>query len=291
MATSNNGSRSWIFTINNFTEADVARITAWKDDDGVHRAIAGKEVGASGTPHLQGAIVFRQTVRPNAAKAFISPRAHIEKMRGRWIHSQAYCSKDADLIIDKGRVSHQGRRQDIIDFRDSIQGGASSAQLLEEHPLQCCLYQRFIGFVRSAQAEATVLPLPLGTKGSMGIWIWGPSDTGKSTWASRISGSVYFKPTNKWWDGYAGDDTVVIDDPKPDWNGLLMGHIKAWVNEIPFRGEVKGNTLKVRFKKMVVCCNHSPESYFKEHFESEVFHNRFRTFFIASRGDLDAITL
>lgn len=50
-----------------------------------------------------------------------------------------------------------------------------------------------------------------------GIWIYGPPGTGKTHRARTRYGKVYLKPQNKWWDGYQGEETVVIDDL--DFNG------------------------------------------------------------------------
>lgn len=38
-----------------------------------------------------------------------------------------------------------------------------------------------------------------------GIWIWGKSGTGKTTFArTEYSTDIYPKGMNKWWDGYLG---------------------------------------------------------------------------------------
>lgn len=43
-------------------------------------------------------------------------------------------------------------------------------------------------------------------------WICGPTGCGKSYGVSKEFPDAYPKMCNKWWDGYQGEDTVVIED-------------------------------------------------------------------------------
>ena len=45
--------------------------------------------------------------------------------------------------------------------------------------------------------------------------LWGPSGTGKSRFvAARWPDAFWKAPESKWWDGYSGQETVVLDDFK-----------------------------------------------------------------------------
>ncbi|KAG8174952.1 hypothetical protein JTE90_002474 [Oedothorax gibbosus] len=58
---------------------------------------------------------------------------------------------------------------------------------------------------------------------SCGTWICGPPRCGKD-YAVRQLGTVYVKPLNKWWDGYDGEENVLISDVEPDharWLGFF----------------------------------------------------------------------
>jgi len=101
-------SRNWVFTLNNYTEEELKDIETWTDK-GVEGVGYGKEVGANGTPHLQGFLVMTKKSAMSTVKA-LNSRMHLERMKGKLTQSIAYCSKQDSLtIIGKGH-RHSGIR-------------------------------------------------------------------------------------------------------------------------------------------------------------------------------------
>jgi hypothetical protein len=70
--------KRWCFTLNNYTNTDLEAF-----HNAIDRAyvIIGKEVGATGTPHLQGYIMFFKNKRLGAVRA-IHGHTHWEIARG-----------------------------------------------------------------------------------------------------------------------------------------------------------------------------------------------------------------
>ncbi|QSX73076.1 replication-associated protein [Delphin virus 1] len=93
--------RMWIFTLNNYSEENVKHIKQYFNDDRCTYAIVGKEIGESGTPHLQGYVHLKKAVRFTALKKVL-PKAHWEAARGSDTDNQKYCSKDGDVILEIG---------------------------------------------------------------------------------------------------------------------------------------------------------------------------------------------
>lgn len=92
--------RRWVFTLNNYSELDIKVL----EDISVKSIIVGKEVGESGTKHLQGFIKFSTAKRLCAVKKILD-KAHWETAKGSDDHNLVYCSKDNDVIIKKGVFS------------------------------------------------------------------------------------------------------------------------------------------------------------------------------------------
>ena len=83
--------RNWIFTINNPESNEIdfaaARYAVWQ-----------REKGENGTEHLQGYVVFSNSVS-RAYVSAIMPRAYLEIRRGSHEQAKAYCTK-SDTRID-----------------------------------------------------------------------------------------------------------------------------------------------------------------------------------------------
>ena len=69
---------------------------------------------------------------------------------------------------------------------------------------------------------------------------------------------------NKWWDGYAGEEVVVLDDFDPRHAEHLSYYLKIWADHYAFNAEVKGGMIRVRPKTVIVTSQYAIEDCFKE---------------------------
>ncbi len=100
--------RRVVFTLNNYTTSQYEKLKKLPD---VTAIILGKEVGESGTPHLQGAILFsKQKTFPTLQKLLF--KAHIERMKGTPLQAFEYCRKEGDFY-EYGELPKPGKRNDL----------------------------------------------------------------------------------------------------------------------------------------------------------------------------------
>lgn len=104
-----------------------------------------------------------------------------------------------------------------------------------------------------------LLDKPAKKENCRGIWIAGRPGCGKSTWAEKFGeskGGFYEKAFNKWWDGYAGEKVVVMNDVD---NEALLHYMKIWADKFPCKGEVKGHTVWLHHDWFIVTSNFTIE--------------------------------
>lgn len=90
----------WFFTLNNYEEHMIETLETYFNLN-CKAYIFQEEIGAEGTPHLQGSIQLINRMRLSELKV-ISPKIHWE-MTKSWLHSANYCLKEESRKIN-GRI-------------------------------------------------------------------------------------------------------------------------------------------------------------------------------------------
>nr|QJI53688.1 MAG: replication-associated protein [Cressdnaviricota sp.]QJI53690.1 MAG: replication-associated protein [Cressdnaviricota sp.]QKN88874.1 MAG: replication-associated protein [Cressdnaviricota sp.] len=113
-------STRWVFTLNNYTEVEYAHLEslgANVGSNGLVYLVFGREVSATGTPHLQGFATFSARKRLRFLRGFISPRGHYEVARGESDQAADYCKKEGDFV-EFGQLPNRGREptSTVADF-------------------------------------------------------------------------------------------------------------------------------------------------------------------------------
>ena len=136
--------RSYLFTLNNYSDGHILALqtdlSAMTD-----YLVYGKEVGESGTPHLQGYCKLKKQTRINKIHKFwdetVGKRANIEKARGNAAQNRVYCTKDGDFW-ESGNIPKPGKRNDIEAFVNRVKDGATDRDLIDEHPNEFVKYHK-----------------------------------------------------------------------------------------------------------------------------------------------------
>lgn len=243
--------RSWVFTWNNYPPNAYDTLSALRDR--FHACFVGREVGASGTPHLQGVLICKSPVRFGSLQRLL-PGVHIEVMRGPERDAVEYTHKDDD----KG----YGPR---LDWDDRAQGSRTDlaavtaiVQANPRHAIRAVAAQlpaAFVKYHQGVRALASALqPVPplIGALPDV-FWYYGPTGCGKShtaiTEALRRAGgdeSNVFRwtiPNVKFPGNFNGEEYVVIDELRSTWEHFTFGRLLSLLDRFRCETELKGGQI------------------------------------------------
>lgn len=120
--------KNWCFTINNYTQEVIDYIVPIIQTE-CDVGFFSKEVGESGTPHLQGYLRFTVKKRPKSVFSEVD-NIHWEKARGSLEQNVQYCSKEAELCFRHGLP----RIPRVYTYTDLFPEQREVVDLLSEEP-------------------------------------------------------------------------------------------------------------------------------------------------------------
>ena len=198
-------SRAWCLTINNYNDSIYQAVTSYKTD----YLIVGKEIGESGTPHLQIYFYKNTKITFNGLKKTF-PTAHIEQAKGTPQQNQTYCSKEGNFF-ELGTLPQQGNRTDLKKLVESILSKETKIdQLIVEDPIAYHQYGRTLEKIEALQKRKQ-----FRTKQTTCEWIYGASGVGKSYEAYiNYSPETHYnhQEDGLWWDNYDQQEIVIINE-------------------------------------------------------------------------------
>lgn len=241
--------KSWIYTVNNYTEEDIKLVQSLTD---VTRHRCCKEVGEGGTPHLQGAITFWRAYRRVQLSKLV-PRASWRVAKA--VDAVNYCIK-GEIIIDLTKKDPRKRVSEEI--ADDIRAGKKVKEILKDHLAYAVIHARAISSLM------TILkPDPPSWRDVTVLWIAGPTGTGKTKLA--MAGPSVYRLTHQdrvWFDGYDGQERLVIDElsvPYIPFNWLLQ-----LLDGYPITLPIKGGFADAYFNEVYITSNRLPFDVYKD---------------------------
>lgn len=268
-------SRNFCFTHNNYPNTEL------EDNIQCKYIIYGKEVGESGTPHLQGFVTFAVQKTLSAAIKCL-PGCHVEVARNLSAAID-YCRKDGD-VVERGVAplsqSEKGNKEKNRWKRILEAAKEGDDEWLEENePQVSLLHDKCI-----LRAKKRAKKAPQTLDGEIEHeWYYGLPGTGKSRKAREENPDAYIKdPKSQWWDGYDGQEVVIIDD-FDKYQVAQGGDMKRWLDRYPFQAQYKGGMELIRPRKIIVTSNYSPGEIWEDELTRTAVERRLR---VCHFGDL-----
>lgn len=223
----------------------------------------------TGTLHAQGYVELSTPSKLATIKRVLGRRVHVEMAIASREQNRAYCTKTEGRAEGAGagpwefirnpenhelQLRGQGARSDIAAFRDAIMRGDTEIDLLAHFPELMARYPRFLDTVRRISA-------PRRDWRPEVIICWGDAGSGKSRYAHDQAPDAYRKADGVWWDGYAGQPDVIMDDFYGAESFPYVQFLKL-VDYYDYIAPVKGAMVRVNPRRIFITSNRSPHEWY-----------------------------
>lgn len=280
--------RRFAFTWNNYPtekgknkfgkeEEDEAWMKCLKDTKYKY-IIIGKEVApTTGTPHLQGYFEFKSGKRFDTIEK-ICKGIKLIPAKGNAKQNRDYCCKgeqskeeweefgingpnyglNADTWED-GDMSEQGKRMDLEEAMSDIKSGMKELDFFETHPMVMFRYPKACDRYRILCEKDRMKGF---NKKEVSV-LWGETGTGKTRSAIELFPDAFIvssTQTGLWWDGYDGEETVILDEFRDNAVGLsqLLRILDGYYCQVP----IKGGSRTLCAKNIIITSNTNPQSWY-----------------------------
>lgn len=253
--------RGFIVVINNYTDDDVRRVEKLFGSQHVKHAIYAFEVGASGTPHIQGYVEFRDPRTWKSVKKAL-PRAALFVRKGSPLQAWVYCEKESTpeekihRFGTKPAAPAPGRRTDL-ERATAIVAERGLTALAQELPVQFVLHHR--GF-EALQARLA----PIRTRQPTVTVLWGPTGTGKSHTARQLAGEedtyIWHPQQGTWFDGYEGQTCVIFEEFRGQ---IPFGTLLSLLDKYDCRVQKKGSSTQFAATKIIFTSPVEPKDWYE----------------------------
>lgn len=248
-------SRNYCFTISNPESLPDVQNPA------VRYCVFQEEIGENGTPHLQGYIEMSRSMRLTWLKTNLPgfETAHLEPRMGTREQARAYCMKPETRIgevFESGdwESGGQGTRVDIAALKELVDKGATDEAIWDAMPLMYLKYNRAIKDAKRLKTKCRDWKTEV-------IVLIGKPRLGKSKYCLDNAPKAYWKQRSQWWDGYEGQEDVVIDDYYAwlPWDTLMR-----ILDRYPLLVETKGGQSNFVAKRVFITSNKAPADWYKD---------------------------
>lgn len=250
--------RHTCWTINNWTTEDLERVRDYHHNTkSVRYGCWSQEVSTTGTPHIQGYTSWRNSMSLEAFKRKVAPgRLHYEPYtNGTAQENHDYC---AGLVEKKGNtlnptfeeygeMPNQGDRTDWRKAVNQVRERVPVVDVIADQP-------HLLPTIRALERLATLTRQPPKDRDVRVLYIHGPAGCGKTRAIHTTHPDAYWKPEGQWWDGYEGQEVVVLDDYYGD---MPYAQLLRVLDRYPLRLPVKGGFVPAEYTTVLITSNAS----------------------------------
>lgn len=256
--------RAWIFTWNNYPVDAYDQFQAHRDE--IIAINIGREVGDSGTPHLQGHLVLKKPCRLAHLHALF-PHVHFEPRRGSELQAVEYTRKEGNADRLDWDDRHQGSRTDISAVASLVSANPRLGVLSVAQQMPTAFLKYHSGVNALSRA---LIPKPPRVRDVEVFWFHGVTGSGKSFTADLEAHAAASDDSDvyrwsiqslRWAEGYLGQRCVIFEELRPSWADFTFAKLLVLLDKYQCSVEVKGSSVPWCATKIWITTALSPDQF------------------------------
>lgn len=226
----------------------------------------------TGRNHLQGYSHLKHAKTLTAFKKLVAKTMRLADSQGSAEHNRVYCSKGEQpkeeweelkssgpnygknaIIWSCGTMPMPGTRTDIHELRDACENAVALCDIIREDALVVPLakYQRFAQMVHTSGLKKRTREY----RELEVVVRWGATSTGKTRVPYEEGAYMWCPDQVEWWDGYDGEEILLIDDFYGQIKVARMLHLlRGYQCRLP----IKGGFTYAQWQKVYITSNTHP---------------------------------
>lgn len=259
--------RGWCFT----SFADEKPV--WNKERMAYLLYAPEICPTSGKKHWQGYVYYKDKVSMKMSQKLLATgEHHHDPAMGTAQDSYNYIvgpyEKDEKTkpynpdFEEFGTMPQQGKRRDLNEIKDKLLKQETTINnILTEEPIIFHQYGRTLERLDDLRMSGI-----FRTEMTTGLWLWGPTGVGKSHKAfENYTPTTHYNwnvSDNGWWEGYAQQDTVIINELRQGelHYAMLLQLLDKWPYTVKRRGRPP---LPFTSKRIIITSALPPKEIFK----------------------------
>lgn len=281
--------RHWCFTLNHFADdelADLASLCVETQPGHLRYLVVGREVGETGTPHLQGYLELKSKQFLTWLRDHVSSRAHFEPRRGTREEARDYCMKDGDwLETGEWKEEERGRRRDIERMVEQASQGVPFYEACVDEPTSALFPHAYCKLLEGRALQLTQAWREVTVEVQVGGTGVGKTRSVYDRFWPDLFAQDCSAGGEPWWDGYNGQKTLLLDDF--DGRSIPFRYLLRLTDGYPIRVRVKGAFTYGAWERVCITSNLPVMSWYpRERDMSPLFRRITELRRFDSRGDV-----
>ena len=214
------------------------------------------EYGSStGYLHWQVMVAFKAKATCAKVKEIFGQECHVEISRSAAANDYV-CKEDTRVEGTQFELGRLAMKRDAPKDWDLVRANAEQGNFKE---IPSDVFIRCYGNLKRIAVDSLI---PHAQEKEVYVF-WGSTGTGKSrrAWDEATWDAYPKDPNSKFWDGYRGQENVVIDEFR---GAISISHMLRWLDRYPTIVEVKGSSCVFNAKRIWITSNLGPEMWYPD---------------------------